>query len=157
MKFQFHGGYNETILFDFWQISSLSGLLWSMLVIFLFGMLYEGLKYYREHLFWKNYNALQYRAVSMPDRNGGAVDENGQVVHMVGEVIHKEPPTICSMLHFYQTFLHLIQVTLSFMLMLIFMTFNTWLCIAVVVGAAAGFFLFGYKKSVVVDVTEHCH
>jgi copper transporter 1 len=156
MSMAFHGGYDETILFTQWQINSLSGLLWSMLVIFIMGMLYEGLKYYREHLFWKNYNALQYRAVSVP-KNDGPVDENGQVVHMVGEVIHKEPPTICSMLHFYQTILHLIQVTVSFMLMLIFMTFNTWLCLSVVLGAGAGFFLFGYKKSVVVDVTEHCH
>lgn len=51
-----------------------------MLVIFLFGMLYEGLKYYREHLFWKNYNALQYRAVSVPDKNAVTEDGNGQVV-----------------------------------------------------------------------------
>jgi len=66
-------------------------------------------------------------------------------------------PTIFSLMHFYQSFLHLVQVTISFMLMLIFMTYNTWLCLAVVFGAAAGYFLFGWKKSVVVDVTEHCH
>lgn len=66
-------------------------------------------------------------------------------------------PTIFSWMHFYQSFLHLVQVTLSLMLMLIFMTYNTWLCLAVVFGAMVGYFLFGWKKSVVVDVTEHCH
>lgn len=66
-------------------------------------------------------------------------------------------PTIFSLLHCYQSFLHLIQVTLSLMLMLIFMTYNTWLCLAVVFGAMFGYFCFGWKKSVVVDVTEHCH
>lgn len=66
-------------------------------------------------------------------------------------------PTIFSWMHFYQSALHLIQVTLSLMLMLIFMTYNTWLCLAVVFGAMVGYFLFGWKKSVVVDVTEHCH
>lgn len=62
-----------------------------------------------------------------------------------------------SLMHLYQSFLHLIQVTLSLMLMLVFMTYNTYLCIAVVFGAMVGYFLFGWKKSVVVDVTEHCH
>lgn len=62
-----------------------------------------------------------------------------------------------SMMHLFQSFLHLIQVTLSLMLMLIFMTYNTWLCLSVVFGAMVGYFLFGWKKSIVVDVTEHCH
>lgn len=62
-----------------------------------------------------------------------------------------------SWIHTFQTILHILQVTVSFLLMLIFMTYNVWLCLAVVAGAATGYFLFGWKKSVVVDVTEHCH
>lgn len=172
MSMAFHGGYNETILFEQWKIDSLSGLLWSMLVIFIMAALYEGLKYYREHLFWKTYNALQYRPVTVTEKspgngnvannngvatNGAGGDEASRVVHMVGEVIHKQPPTMLSTMHLFQTFLHILQVTLSFLLMLIFMTYNTWLCVAVVLGAALGYFLFGWKKSVIVDVTEHCH
>lgn len=75
MSMSFHGGYNETILFDFWKISSLSGLIWSMLAIFLVAGLYEGLKYYREFLFWKTYNALQYRAVQVPKPNNEPVED----------------------------------------------------------------------------------
>lgn len=184
MSMAFHGGYNETILFEQWKIDSLAGLLWSMLVIFVMAALYEGLKYYREHLFWRTYNALQYRPVTVTEkspRNGNVSNNNGhglasgggndgsiggggegtddgsRVVHMVGEVIHKQPPTMLSVMHLFQTFLHILQVTLSFLLMLIFMTYNTWLCLAVVLGAALGYFLFGWKKSVIVDVTEHCH
>lgn len=173
MSMAFHGGYNETILFEQWKIDSLSGLLWSMLLIFVMAALYEGLKYYREYLFWKTYNALQYRPVTVTEKNpgngtvgnnnegaangGGSGDDASRVVHMVGEVIHKQPPTMLSVMHLFQTFLHILQVTLSFLLMLIFMTYNTWLCVAVVLGAALGYFLFGWKKSVIVDVTEHCH
>ena len=40
--------------------------------------------------------------------------------------------------HILQTFLQLIQVILSYCLMLIFMTYNTWLCAAVAMGAATG-------------------
>ena len=60
-------------------------------------------------------------------------------------------------MHFFQSILHLIQVTLSFLLMLIFMTYNTWLCLAVVFGAATGYFLFGWKKAISISITEHCH
>lgn len=43
----FHFGCNETILFEFWKISSVTGLIGSMVGIFFMAALYEGLKYYR--------------------------------------------------------------------------------------------------------------
>lgn len=62
----FHTGYCETVLFDTWKINSVGGLIGSMFGIFLMAALYEGLKYYREYLFWKTYNSLQYRSVRFP-------------------------------------------------------------------------------------------
>ena len=50
MKMYFHGGYNEVILFDFWRISTLGGLIGSMIGCFILGILYEGLKFLREFL-----------------------------------------------------------------------------------------------------------
>ena len=51
-----------------------------------------------------------------------------------------------------------VQIVLSYCLMLIFMTYNVWLCLAVALGASIGYFMFGWKKTVVVDVGgEHCH
>ncbi|XP_033227346.1 high affinity copper uptake protein 1 isoform X2 [Belonocnema kinseyi] len=156
MSMFFHGGYSETVLFECWKISSVGGLVGSIIGIVIMAALYEGLKYYREYLFWRTYNALQYRSVSMPQEKN-IVAEDSRVVHMVGEVIHKQPPTMLSWMHTFQTFLHIIQIILSYFLMLIFMTYNVWLCFAVVLGTAIGYFLFGWKKSVIVDVTEHCH
>lgn len=146
MMMFFHTGYCETVLFSSWKVSSLGGLIGSMVGIFIMAALYEGLKYYREYLFWKTYNALQYRSVSMPAEKG-VVTEDNRIVQ----------PTMFSWMHGFQTFLHVVQIVLSYFLMLIFMTYNVWLCIAVVLGAATGYFLFGWKKSVIVDVTEHCH
>ncbi|XP_018323297.1 high affinity copper uptake protein 1 isoform X2 [Agrilus planipennis] len=146
MQMWFYFGNSATVLFESWTFSSIGGLVGSMIGIFFLAALYEGLKYYREYLFWKTYNALQYRAVTLPSEKGVVNDEN-QVVQ----------PTILSKMHFFQTFLHVIQITLSYFLMLIFMTYNAWLCIALVLGAAFGYFLFGWKKSVIIDVTEHCH
>lgn len=62
-----------------------------------------------------------------------------------------------SMDHGIQTLLHILQMIVSYFLMLIFMTYNGWLCIATVLGAGFGYFLFGWRKSVIVDITEHCH
>lgn len=179
MSMSFHGGYDETILFEQWKIDSLGGLLWSMLLIFVMAALYEGLKYYREHLFWRTYNALQYRPVTVTEKSngngvavagtsstaergvgagdGGANGASGGGGGLNEEGARIVQPTMLSLMHLYQTLLHILQVTTSFLLMLIFMTYNTWLCLAVVLGAGLGYFLFGWKKSVIVDVTEHCH
>lgn len=146
MMMFFHGGYCEIVLFNTWKVTTVASLIGSMIGIFIMAALYEGLKYYREYLFWRTYNTLQYRSVSMPPEKG-VVSEDNRIVQ----------PTMFSVMHGFQTFLHVVQIVLSYFLMLIFMTYNIWLCLAVVVGAATGYFLFGWKKSVIVDVTEHCH
>lgn len=58
--------------------------------------------------------------------------------------------------HIIQTLLHVVQSTASYILMLVFMTYNVWLCLALVLGLAVGYFFFGWRKNTVVDVTEHC-
>ncbi|XP_032666199.1 high affinity copper uptake protein 1 isoform X2 [Odontomachus brunneus] len=146
MSMTFHTGFCESVLFDNWRITSIGGLVGSMIGIVIMAALYEGLKYYREYLFWKTYNSLQYRSVTVPSEKN-VVAEDNRVVQ----------PTMLSWMHFFQTLLHIVQIVLSYFLMLIFMTYNVWLCCAVVLGAAIGYFLFGWKKSVIVDVTEHCH
>jgi len=59
--------------------------------------------------------------------------------------------------HLLQTFLHLVQVALSYFLMLIAMTYNSWLFGAVLAGATAGYFLFGWKKTVMMEAEGGCH
>ena len=63
MMMYFHGGFNEVILFDFWRISTLAGLIGSMVGCFIMGVLYEGIKSYREH--WMNgaFHAVNYNQV----------------------------------------------------------------------------------------------
>ena len=60
--------------------------------------------------------------------------------------------------HLVQTLLHFMQFALGYMLMLIAMTFNVWLFLSILVGAAVGYFLFNSRQSLYVDVTEDaCH
>ena len=64
MMMYFHGGYNEVILFNFWRISSLGGLIGSMIGCFLMGILYEGLKSYREYWMNGTFRTVSYNEVS---------------------------------------------------------------------------------------------
>ncbi|KAJ8734131.1 hypothetical protein PYW07_014682 [Mythimna separata] len=159
MAMTFHGGYDEVILFSWWKVTDIGEFIGSFLAVFLMALLYEGLKYYRKHLLWKTYTGLQYCAVAPPDKgvsNLCAPDEP-QVIQPVPHVLERNVPTMLSTAHAWQTVLHGMQVLVSYMLMLVFMTYNTWLCAAVVLGSATGYFLFGWRESVVVDFTEHCH
>ncbi|KAF5284090.1 hypothetical protein FQA39_LY17139 [Lamprigera yunnana] len=79
MTMTFHFSTSAEVLFDSWKFDSVGGLIGSMVGIFFMAALYEGLKYYREYLFWKTYNALQYRAVEFPAEKG-VVNEDNQVV-----------------------------------------------------------------------------
>jgi copper transporter 1 len=56
-----------------------------------------------------------------------------------------------------QTLLHIIQMTIGYLIMLIAMTFNTYLLLAIVFGAGLGHFLFGWRRSSVLDHNSHCH
>ncbi|XP_026478650.1 high affinity copper uptake protein 1-like isoform X2 [Ctenocephalides felis] len=161
MSMVFHGGCTETILFSWWKTSTVAGLIGSMIAIFITAALYESLKYYRENLFWRTHNSLQYRAVAHEAGGGkrgaaasSATGSGGQAAGEDGRIVQQH---MLSWMNVLQTILHAVQVTVSFLLMLVFMTYNYWLCLAVVAGASTGYFLFGWKKSVIVDVTEHCH
>lgn len=59
--------------------------------------------------------------------------------------------------HILQTILYIIQIILSYLLMLIVMTFNYWLFVAVILGSGIGYFLFGWLRERLINYNEHCH
>jgi len=147
MHMFFHGGTNATILFEGWEVSETGAFIGSVVAVFFLAFLYEPLKFYREHLYRHSFKTVEVNTVSLQVENGGAEKETHKTVQV----------PMLSCMHIRQTCLHVVQVVLSYFLMLIFMTYNYWLCLAVAAGAGAGYFFFGWKKSLVVDITEHCH
>lgn len=147
MMMYFHVGLTETILFKDWAVNSVGGMIGSVVGVFIMAVMYEGLKYFREHLFRLHFSSMHYSSVAVTGQDGRTLTE----VHQIAR------NRIVSWAHFTQTFLHVVQVVLSYFLMLIFMTYNVWLCLGVVLGAGFGYFIFGWKKAMVVDVTDHCH
>jgi len=149
MQMTFYASAKVTILFDQWQTTGAGDLIGSCIGIFLLAILYEGLKYFREWLYRRHYVALNVSKITAPGMNGSEINQTITNVSWIKSILS------CS--HFIQTMLHFLQLVISYLLMLIVMTFNVWVCIAVVLGCTVGYFLFGWQKGYMVDITEHCH
>ncbi|XP_026542524.1 high affinity copper uptake protein 1 [Notechis scutatus] len=148
MDMTFHFSYqNVPLLFSGLVINTPGEMAGAFVAIFFLAMFYEGLKIGRESLLRKSQVSIRYNSMPLPGPNGTILMETHKTVGQ----------QMLSLPHLFQTLLHILQVVVSYFLMLIFMTYNAYLCIAVAAGAGAGYFFFSWKKAVVVDITEHCH
>lgn len=146
----FVAGTEVTIVFKEWKVNTVGGLIGSMVALMLLGLLYEGLKVGREIL--KLQAARKVIVRESYDLNGDSHKKIPEPTYIVS------PPRdmLLSKLHFLQTVLHMLQVFLGYFLMLAFMTYNAWVCLAVILGAGLGYFLFGWKSVSTVDIGGHC-
>ncbi|VDL74666.1 unnamed protein product [Nippostrongylus brasiliensis] len=170
MKMWFHGGWDEVILFDFWRIDSLAGLILSFICIFVMGAMYEGIKWFRVYL------QMNASSNSLVSRGNGVslqkIQQDKAPLHnedgrcSSGDDVYNPtttPPAITrshqnrrsnssssaspfSPMRLVQAFLYVVQLVLAYWLMLIVMTYNTWLTCAVVLGAGFGHWLFAVLK-----------
>uniref|UniRef100_A0A8C3G0X7 Copper transport protein n=3 Tax=Cyclopterus lumpus TaxID=8103 RepID=A0A8C3G0X7_CYCLU len=147
MVMTFYFGYNVELLFTGLLINSPGEMFGACIGVFLLAVLYEGLKMGRETLLRRSQVNVRYNSMPLPGADGTVLMETHKTVGQ----------RMISPAHFLQTLLHIIQVVVSYFLMLVFMTYNAYLCIAVAAGAGMGYFLFSWRKAVVVDITEHCH
>ncbi|KAM9734630.1 high affinity copper uptake protein 1 [Menidia menidia] len=146
MTFYF-GCSNVELLFTGLLINSPGEMVGACVGVFLLAVLYEGLKIGRELMLRRSQVNVRYNSMPLPAADGSMLTETHKTVGQ----------RMLSPGHFLQTLLHIIQVVVSYFLMLVFMTYNGYLCIAVAAGAGMGYFLFSWRKAVVVDITEHCH
>jgi Ctr copper transporter family len=58
----------------------------------------------------------------------------------------KRTHPILSKMHLAQTGLHAIQLSISYLLMLVFMTYNFYLCLSVIIGAGIGYFAYAWCR-----------
>lgn len=112
---------------------------------FLLAIFYEALKYYREVLLIQSHETRK-RIVK---------DSNGQLITTTVRLSVKDQ--MLNVPHFVQTFLHLLQVFISYILMLIVMLCNMWLIIAICIGAAVGYFTFGWLRKITFMENDCCH
>ncbi len=138
---------NDYVLFKKWKPTTPEEMIWTFIVIFILAVSYEGLKYYREYLLriWR----LYYYLISNVPKTISTDDENYDGIaarEPVPDIRRDIRSQILSLSHISQIFLHMFQCFISYLLMLVFMTYNVYLCIAVIIGAGVGYFLFGWYK-----------
>lgn len=159
MKMYFHASHDVTILFSFWTTTTAIGMLGSCVVVLMLATFYEGLKVFRERLFnARNSDPSVYDVVNESLRV--PTDENEITTKSPSRPQSTAVGKLFNSAHFVQTALHVLQIGISYLLMLVFMTYNVWLCLSVLVGAGLGFFAFGgwaKKARIVAGNNEHCH
>ncbi|KAK0731250.1 Ctr copper transporter family-domain-containing protein [Lasiosphaeris hirsuta] len=152
---------NICVVFRQWQITSELSLFFSLLGIVALVAGYEAL---REGI--RRYEAAATkRAESVPrkcdppehaeeldsESQSGAIAENTPLFLRSGQ----NRDNITSRAHAIKAVLYGLQNFYAFMIMLIFMTYNGWIMIAVSVGAALGYFIFGKRTTATKDTACH--
>ncbi|PVD22083.1 hypothetical protein C0Q70_17886 [Pomacea canaliculata] len=142
MTMYFHDGYQEYILFQDLLTKSRGAFAGACIAVFFLGVFYELLKHARE--------VLQRRHGLLKSRSFHVNGTSGVDLRSVGTAMF-------SSLHLAQTVLHGLQILISYCLMLLFMTYNAYLCLCVILGITFGYFLVGWNRSSTEDVNEACH
>ncbi|KAJ6636838.1 High affinity copper uptake protein 1 [Pseudolycoriella hygida] len=140
MIMMLHTGNCESIVFKSIKVTTAEEFALAVLVIFVFAIAYEGLRFWRE----KMYNDYMNQTSSCSSKEAQLAGRR----NIKQLLIHK--------VHLTQTALHMIQATVSYSLMLIVMTYNVWLVLAVILGATVGYFFFGWIRQRSIDVAENC-
>lgn len=135
---------NLCIVFRWWHIGSTVSLVLSLLAIVVIGMGYEAL---REGI--RRFEVMtSKRAESVPPSE--TVTETTPFLWSGQNRVE-----VSRRAHVIKAVLYGIQNFYAFMIMLIFMTYNGWVMIAVTVGSSLGYLIFGGKTTATKDTACH--
>lgn len=144
------------LLFDFWDVQGPAGMVLSVLVVFLLTVFYELLKVFRVWLgnpcqkhqsqslyFPSTITGSCSSSMDLPRGSHAMLNSSPSESSLAPVEPHPKHPAIQNrwLLHGIQTVLHLIQVTLGYMLMLCVMSYNTWIFLGVIMGSVLGYYV----------------
>ncbi|CAB1318652.1 unnamed protein product [Coregonus sp. 'balchen'] len=117
----FEAGSRVTLLFDFWVVHRPAGMVLSVFVVILLAVFYELLKVWKVQL-GKTLEQPTQPAFPLP-------------------LPPPLPSSDCQGSSAVLATLHILQVTLAYMLMLCVMSYNTWIFLGVILGSVLGYFI----------------
>ncbi|XP_029024197.1 probable low affinity copper uptake protein 2 isoform X2 [Betta splendens] len=136
-----------TLLFDFWNVDGPAGMVLSVLVVLLLNIFHELLKVWRVWLTTRSKlsksRSLYAVRLSYHSDCGSVLNSTPSETSLTPMESYSSTPNTRNswLLHGIQTALHVLQVTLGYLLMLCVMSFNTWIFIGVITGSALGYFI----------------
>eukprot|EP00118_Oscarella_pearsei_P002104 m.9526 g.9526 ORF g.9526 m.9526 type:complete len:220 (+) comp21407_c0_seq1:64-723(+) len=157
MPMYFNTNTRITLLFEGWTLDSAGVIFGTCLAIFILSILYEVLKWTRDELMRKS----REKAIEI------ARLKHGRKSCCSSEDVVTRLPMLD---HILQTVLHVIQIFISYILMLVFMTYNVWLALSVLLGSGIAYFFLrmhvrvnlagnppSSKERLHSTSSEHCH
>ncbi|KAM4019812.1 protein SLC31A2 [Anomaloglossus baeobatrachus] len=151
MQMHFIFSDNVTLLFDFWTVQTLAGLVLSFMVVLLLTVLYELSKVWKSNLLTQVIQTLPVTPDSALCPPLISDTESSDSLLTPDPLFPGETPTppvrfvssTCRwwLLHSFLALLHTAQVFLGYSLMLCVMTYNAAIFIAVILGSALGYYV----------------
>ncbi|XP_066914141.1 high affinity copper uptake protein 1-like [Clytia hemisphaerica] len=138
MPMYFHGGTMVTLFFKDWMTMNQSEFDGACVALFVLATLYEGLKILRKFLLVKMLNDKKVRDVNPSISKSSQQKDDAITIH------NKQMFKIRVIVHLIQTVLHVIQVFLGYLLMLAFMTYNSLVCVSILLGYGFGYLVFAW-------------
>uniref|UniRef100_UPI00398F3923 protein SLC31A2 isoform X2 n=1 Tax=Pristiophorus japonicus TaxID=55135 RepID=UPI00398F3923 len=120
------------LLFDFWNVHSVAGMALTAMAVLFITVFYEILKVELVKLDKKMLDLMtetpNTRAETLETQPIISNQQNASGKRWIW-------------LHIFQSILHIIQIVISYLLMLCAMTYNVWVFLSIIVGAGIGYFL----------------
>uniref|UniRef100_A0A8C2JPJ7 Copper transport protein n=1 Tax=Cyprinus carpio TaxID=7962 RepID=A0A8C2JPJ7_CYPCA len=137
LQMHFEGSSNVTLLFNFWDVRGPAGMVLSVFVVLLLTVIYELLKVWKITIGKKKQSFITH-----PSGNSSLTSSPSEISLAAIENTAAASLSVFSwLLHCLQTAIHILQVTLGYMLMLCVMSYNVWIFLGVIMGSVLGYFL----------------
>ncbi|XP_029371333.1 protein SLC31A2 [Echeneis naucrates] len=147
MRMTFGVSSSVTLLFDFWNVHGPAGMVVSVFVVFLLTVFYELLKVWRVWLGcssrWTSPHCPNAGPPTSHSDSDDILESSPSESSLTPMELHPSVPNTRNswLLHCIQTVLHMLQVSLGYMLMLCVMSYNTWIFLGIIVGSALGYLI----------------
>lgn len=161
MNMHFEGSSSVKLLFDFWDVHGPAGMVLSVFVVLLLTVFYELLKVWKVTIGKQMGSSITHSSAPVSFSPGASCfapvmkcqDGSSSLTNSPSEIslAPTENTAITAdttaaakkswLLHCLQTAIHLLQVTLGYMLMLCVMSYNVWIFLGVIIGSVLGYFL----------------
>ncbi|XP_039948095.1 high affinity copper uptake protein 1 isoform X2 [Bactrocera neohumeralis] len=144
----FHGGHCERILWRGWVASTVTEFGLSCVAWFFIAFLYEALKFGRQQLHkYAAQKAAESMALEVEARRAAHPPGCTHAPTPLPEIrVKTNRDHLFSIHHIIQSLLNVVQIIISYLLMLVFMNFNYWLCLSMILGLGFGYFCFGWIR-----------
>ncbi|KAI8997128.1 Ctr copper transporter [Pilobolus umbonatus] len=132
---------NTCVVFRWWHVDGPISFILSTIAIFCIAAAYEWIRAYSTALEyrWKEAEYLQQRSNQLTEEEEEATHGDRLLVHA-----YQQDKRLSRKRELIRSTLYALMVAISLWLMLVFMTYNGYLMMAVVAGAGVGHFLFGH-------------